>query len=118
MANLYGIPLHLWLADPAQALRAMQHMARTGETNVNQALSTTSQRIAAKDLLELAMPGRKHARRRRMVTKRLWSGALDPAALVDIVRTHEANPEMIFRAALRAVIDGDRPAPDPGAPTA
>jgi len=118
MANLYGIPLHLWLPDPAQALRAMQHMARTGETNVNQALSTTSQRIAAKDLLELAMPGRKHARRRRMVTKRLWSGALDPAALVDIVRTHEANPEMIFRTALRAVIDGDRPAPDPGAPTA
>jgi hypothetical protein len=99
------IPWRLWLTSPAESARVSWRIARTGDTDVDAVRAVTERAAAARDHLATALPGRRHRRTRRQITRRLWAGALDPATLVDLIDTHP-SPAGLHGAVLRAVATG------------
>ena len=112
------IPLRLWLTTPAESVRVSWRMARTGADNADAVRAITERCAAARDDLAAFLPGRRHARTRRQITRRLWAGALDPATLSHLIDTTDPNhPATLHRAVLRAVATGTQPAtPLPATP--
>jgi hypothetical protein len=99
------IPLRLWLTTPAESVRISWRMARTGATDADAARVATERCAAARDQLTAALPGLRRWRRRRQITRRLWAGVLDSAALAHLIDTHP-DPAELHRTVLRTIATG------------
>ena len=119
VAALGRIPVRLWVTAPAESVRISWRIARTGAADPDAARAETERCAAARDHLAVVHPGPARWRMRRQISRRLWAGALDPAALTDLVEQHD-DPRGLHRAVLRVVAEGrpcaPAPAPAPAAP--
>lgn len=105
------IPLHLWLTAPGESVRTAWLMARTGQRSAAAARIDADSRAAARDALARTLPGWRHRRTRRQITRRLWAGSIEPATVFAAIGwltddpAHEAGSQAdhVIRVALRAV---------------
>ncbi|HEY6797549.1 MAG TPA: DUF2637 domain-containing protein [Kineosporiaceae bacterium] len=110
------IPLRLWLTAPGESIRTSWRMARTGERSAERARVAADRCAAACDALRRALPGLRHRRTRRQITRRVWAGSIDPAdvfAAIGWLRASAAEGPVpaddVFRAALRSVVPPSAP---------
>ena len=82
------VPLRLWVTAPVESTRTVWWMTRTGETDPTAARAATDRCDFALALLrDQDIPWRV----RRLITRKVWSRGLDPAALADLINTRDGE---------------------------
>lgn len=113
------IPWVLWLPGVAlrESARTALRMARTGQTSATAARVDADRCTAAAIALRLALPARKDRRVRRIITRRLATGSLPAADVLEAVGWGEAErdeakrlpADVVIRRALRSVLEPASP---------
>lgn len=95
------IPIRLWLLAPRESARTWIRQARSGQTSAIAARTDADRIAAAAVALAVTLPGRRHRRTRREITRRLAAGTLAPAAVPDVLGW-SATPSDVSRAVIQA----------------
>ena len=103
------IPARLWITAPGESIRTSWRMARTGQQSTEVARVEADRCAAARDALRRAIPGAANRRTRRQITRRLWAGSINPTDVFTAIGwtgdvLDDCDPEVVLRAALRAVL--------------
>jgi hypothetical protein len=91
--DLDSLTLGLWLTALPETFRAAMRRLRDPALSVMDARMATEACAAARDLLRARFPGREHWGLRRKISRRLWSGVLPPARLMELMsQATDADP--------------------------
>jgi hypothetical protein len=106
------IPWRLWISAPGESARTQWRMLRTGQTSAAVARVDADRCAAARDALRRVLPGQRHYRTRREITRRLWAGSISPGDVFAAIGwTGDDAPrdaDTVLRLALGAVLGPDR----------
>jgi hypothetical protein len=120
------IPVRIWLSSPLDAFRTWLQMARSGQPCHRQARADLAVHAAARQALRTAMPQRRQRGARRLISRQLRFGALDPSVLLEHLRgpLHRTVAQHHTAVVIQTLLDvsptdrigADRPDPPEGRP--
>lgn len=118
-----SIPVRLWLTAPAESARTWLRIARRLDGEQTEARLDVGVHAAAMHALELAVPGWRNRKVRRILRRQLRAGSLAPAAILGPLGwTDDASAALtridgpsVLKAALREAINRGVPESVPGA---